>query len=138
MAQRSSLNLVLFPFCCSCSFYILLLNQETLNNNYEKQLLKHSFECLWEKWVAISFSRGSSRPRDWTWVSHIVDRCFTIWATREVREKRNQIRKIALKHLISILDINQYKYMTFKIHFIALKKFFLNFLLKYSWFTVLS
>ena len=27
---------------------------------------------------AISFSRGSSRPRDQTQVSHIVDRCFTI------------------------------------------------------------
>ena len=32
----------------------------------------------------ISFSRGSSQPRDWTWVSCIVGRCFTIWATREV------------------------------------------------------
>ena len=28
------------------------------------------------EWVAISFSRGSSRPRDGTWVSHIVGRCF--------------------------------------------------------------
>ena len=34
--------------------------------------------------VAISFSRGSSRPRDLTWVSCIIGRCFTIWATREV------------------------------------------------------
>ena len=33
------------------------------------------------EWVAISFSRRSSRPRDWTWVSCIVGRCFTIWAT---------------------------------------------------------
>ena len=32
------------------------------------------------EWIAISFSRGSSRPRDWTRVFHIVDRCFTIWA----------------------------------------------------------
>ena len=35
-------------------------------------------------WVAISFSRGSVQPRDQTWVSHIVGRCFTIWAMREV------------------------------------------------------
>ena len=34
------------------------------------------------EWAAISFSRGSSRPRDWTWVSRIVDRHFTTWATR--------------------------------------------------------
>ena len=35
------------------------------------------------EWVAIPFSRGSSRPRDWTWVSCIAGRLFTIWATRE-------------------------------------------------------
>ena len=34
--------------------------------------------------VAISFSRASSQPRDQTWVCCIVDRNFTIWATREV------------------------------------------------------
>ena len=34
-------------------------------------------------WVAISFSRGSSWPRDWTQVSRIAGRCFTFWATRE-------------------------------------------------------
>ena len=32
--------------------------------------------------IAISFSRRSSWPRDWTWVSCLVDRCFTIWATQ--------------------------------------------------------
>ena len=35
------------------------------------------------EWVAISFSKGSSRPRDWTRVSHIAGRCFNLWATRE-------------------------------------------------------
>ena len=33
------------------------------------------------KWVAISFSKGFSRPRDWTQVSCIAGRFFTIWAT---------------------------------------------------------
>ena len=32
---------------------------------------------------AISFSRGSSRPRDRTRVSHIGGRRFNLWATRE-------------------------------------------------------
>ena len=36
------------------------------------------------QWVANPFSRGSSQPRDQTWVSCIADRFFTIWATREV------------------------------------------------------
>ena len=35
------------------------------------------------EWVAISFSRGSSQPSDWTQVSHIAGRCFNLWATRE-------------------------------------------------------
>ena len=33
------------------------------------------------EWVTISFSRGSSQPRDWTQVSHTAGRHFTIWAT---------------------------------------------------------
>ena len=42
------------------------------------------FQARILKWVAISFSRKSSQPRDWTQVSRIVGRHFTIWATREV------------------------------------------------------
>ena len=33
--------------------------------------------------VASSFSRGSSWPRDQTWVSCIAGRLFTIWTTRD-------------------------------------------------------
>ena len=39
------------------------------------------FQARVLEWVAISFSRGSSRPRDRTWVSSIADRYFTIWTT---------------------------------------------------------
>ena len=35
------------------------------------------------EWVAISFSRGSSWPRDQTQVSCIAGRHFNLWATRE-------------------------------------------------------
>ena len=35
------------------------------------------------EWVAIPFSRGSSRPKDWTHISHIAGRFFTVWASRE-------------------------------------------------------
>ena len=43
------------------------------------------FQARILEWVAISFSRRSFQPRDWTRVSHIVDRRLTIWATREVQ-----------------------------------------------------
>ena len=42
------------------------------------------FQAIVLEWIAISFSRGSSQSRNRTRVSRIVDRHFTIWATREV------------------------------------------------------
>ena len=36
------------------------------------------FQARVLEWVAISYSRGSSRPRDGTRVSRIAGRCFTI------------------------------------------------------------
>ena len=35
------------------------------------------FQAIVLEWIAISFSKESSQPRDQTWVSHIVDRRFT-------------------------------------------------------------
>ena len=42
------------------------------------------FQARVLEWGAIAFSRGSSQPRDQTWVSHIVSSRFTVPATREV------------------------------------------------------
>ena len=36
------------------------------------------FQARILEWVAIPFSTGSSRPKDWTWVSHIAGRFFTV------------------------------------------------------------
>ena len=47
------------------------------------------------EWIAISFSKGSSQPRDRTRVSCIGGRRFNLWATREALEAslglKNQI-----------------------------------------------
>ena len=37
------------------------------------------------EWVAFSFSRGSSQPKDWTQVSRIAGGFFISWATREAQ-----------------------------------------------------
>ena len=50
------------------------------------------FQARVLKWVAISFSRGSSWPRDRNWVSRIAGRCFTTWATREAPTKWSSIK----------------------------------------------
>ena len=53
----------------------------TLCNPMEWSLPGSSI-CKWDflgkrlEWVVISFSRGSSWPRDRTWISHIVGRCL--------------------------------------------------------------
>ena len=41
------------------------------------------FQARLLEWVAISFSRRSSQPRDWTQNSGNVGKRFTVWATRE-------------------------------------------------------
>ena len=41
------------------------------------------FQARVLEWIAISFSRGSSQPRDRTQVSCIAGRRFTVWASRE-------------------------------------------------------
>ena len=44
------------------------------------------------EWVVIPFSRGSSQPRDQTWVSCIAGRFFNIWATSVLFiHKQNQL-----------------------------------------------
>ena len=42
------------------------------------------FQARVLEWLAIPFSRGSSWYGDWTQISHIVGRHFTIWAPRGV------------------------------------------------------
>ena len=39
------------------------------------------------EWIAISSFRGSSRPRDRSWVSCIADRFFTAWESLEISSK---------------------------------------------------
>ena len=48
------------------------------------------FQARALEWVAISFSRGSSQPRDQTQVSRIVGRRFTVWATNLLWKARTQ------------------------------------------------
>ena len=57
---------------------------EPMNCNLPGFSIHGIFQARILEWVVISFSRRSSRPGDWTQVSCIVGRCFTIWATREL------------------------------------------------------
>ena len=48
------------------------------------------FQAIVLEWIAISFSKGSFQPRDRTRVSHIVDRRFIVWATREIHNLKKK------------------------------------------------
>ena len=62
------------------------------------------FQARILEWVTISFSRGSSRPRDQTRVSCIGGRHFNLWATREAQNtQKNYTKKIFTTQLITMV-----------------------------------
>ena len=56
-------------------------------------LVRGIFQARVLELVAIAFSRRSSWPRDWTQVSHIVGRRFTVWAAREAQRQLFQTKE---------------------------------------------
>ena len=60
------------------------------------------------EWVAISFSRGSSRPRDQTRVSSIPGRCFNLWATREAQKYKKPWWIVNKKFLLPQVSENSH------------------------------
>ena len=47
---------------------------DPMDYSLASSLIHGIFQARILKWVAISFSRGSSWPRDWTWVPHTAGR----------------------------------------------------------------
>ena len=75
------------------------------------------FQATVLEWIAISFSRGSSRTRNRTRVSHIVGRRFTVWATREVsRYVHISANGIISFHFMAELYFIKYMYHIIFIH----------------------
>ena len=64
--------------CDSHSSHVWLWN--TMDYSPPGSSVHGIFQVRILDWVAILFSRGSSQPRDWTLVSHIEDKYFTISA----------------------------------------------------------
>ena len=71
-------------YCC----YIILKSEsevaqscltlcDPMDSSLPGSVVHGIFQARILEWAAISFSRGSSQPRDQTWVSCIADRCFT-------------------------------------------------------------
>ena len=72
LIRRNFVGKVMFPTLCNPMDWSL--TGSSVHRIFQARILE---------WVAISFCRRFSQPRDWMWVSHVVSRCFTIWATRK-------------------------------------------------------
>ena len=88
------------------------------------------------EWVATSSSRGSSRPRNRTWLSCTAGRFFTVWATKESHiSQYYRINHISLwyydikkESLLSsfcrlLKAVVEIKYLFLFYHFLSLEQF---------------
>ena len=60
------------------------------------------FQARVLEWVAISFSRRSSSPRDWTQVSRIASRCFHHLSTREAHQRWKTNKTKVTLHSVTV------------------------------------
>ena len=84
------------------------------------------FQARVLEWVVISFSRGSSQPRDWTRVSCIVSRRFTVWATRDWLNAANTIKRKQTRSLNLIIVGKGRHTRWFGKHFSEVQNFILS------------
>ena len=79
--QKSKKNIYMKVKVLAAHFYDTLC--QPMDCSLPGSSVQGIFQTRIMEWVAVPFSRVCSQPRDWTQVSCIVGRFFTIWATRE-------------------------------------------------------
>ena len=70
--------------CCVCAQSHPTLS-DPLDYSPPRSSVHGIFQARILEWVALPFSRGSSQPRDWTWVFCISGELFTHWTIREAQ-----------------------------------------------------
>ena len=85
-----------FPNLCVLVTQLYLTLCDPMDHNPPGSSVHGISQARILEWVVISFSRRSSRPRGQTWVSCIVGRFFTIWATQSIKCANNSTYFIQL------------------------------------------
>ena len=67
------------------------------------------FQARILEWVAISYSRGSAWPRDWSWVSCTAGIFFTIYLVKQTFSYLSKPYKCTLKKLQSLFILTENK-----------------------------
>ena len=89
--DRQSKKYFIFSHVCMLSRVWLFCNP--MNCSPPSFSVHGIFQARILEWVAISFSSGSSQPRDQTQASCIADRFFTSWATSEAQDNITKKQK---------------------------------------------
>ena len=98
-------------FCCFC---LVAKSCPTLCDPTDSSLIGSSVHGFSQirilEWIAISFSRGSFRPRDWTQISWVAGRFFTTWTTTNMTFSRvlwlSKFKLYVLLIFISIICVS--------------------------------
>ena len=85
-----------------------------MDSNLSGSSVHGIFQARVLEWIAISFSRGSSRPRNRTRISRIAGRRFTVWATREALVPYSNIKQ---QREAASVTLSIVKWITFLPHF---------------------
>ena len=84
------------PYICVLSRSVMSDSCDPIACNLPGSCVHGIFQARILEWVAISYSRRSSRLRNPTQVSCIAGRCFTDWATREAPPTKHTFIQLSL------------------------------------------
>ena len=99
-----------FSECCVFFFFNLEKEKKVMSNSCDPMdcslpgsSVHRILQARILEWVAISFSRGSSQPRNWMQVSSIAGRFFTNW---HGKPKKGWSGESVIKHLLAYHSVN--------------------------------
>ena len=101
VTERMGLNFILINYLYTICVYMCLDAQSSLtlcdpmDCSLPGFFIHGILQARILEWAAILFSRRSYGPRNWTQLSYIAGRFFTIWATREALLIYNLYRSIS-------------------------------------------